>query len=196
VGRAFDARSARSMEAQAPTRARTQAHDRSAAQVDRRAGLPVGFIDRFWAWLRLPVPAALAGAACAAVVAVMVLRPGAPGMGPSLPGAAAVQEPGQGLDGSEALAGGIGQEDISLSASQAAVDESVGELGEVGLTTMLDKLDRELGVQPEVRAAGADPDADPSGVGEAPGLPAASDELEGLDEQGLLALRAGLRESI
>ena len=159
-------------------------------------------VDRFWAWLRLPVPAALAGAACAAVVAVMVLRPASPaspGAGAEVAPAARLNQAGPdslgygygyGMGPAEALSGSIGQEDIALSAGQAAVDESVGELGEVGLATMLDKLDRELDGQPEALQGLSDE------VGESPGLPAASDEMEGLDERGLLALRAGLRESI
>jgi hypothetical protein len=161
-----------------------------------------GIIDRFWAWLRLPVPAALAGAACAAMVAVMVLRPGGQALNRSLPGAA-VSVPDSlnqaGGDGAgEALAAGIGQDDISLSPGQAAVDESVGELGEVGLSTMLDKLDRELGGQPTFTPGDGQGDQQdlPDGASEQPGLPTTSDELGGLDEQGLMALRAGLRESI
>jgi hypothetical protein len=154
-------------------------------------------VDRFWAWLRLPVPAAMAGAACAAMVAVMVLRPGGSAVNRSLPGATAVEGVNQALEGAEALAGSIGQEDISLSPGQAAVDESVGELGEVGLSTMLDKLDRELGGTPPAAAQGVPAQEQVEvQVSEEPGLPAASDELEGLDERGLLALSAGLRESI
>jgi hypothetical protein len=149
----------------------------ASASADARGWRPGA---RLAAWLRRPLPAAMSGAVCAAGLALLVMGPGLGGPERLL------------RDPSPAPLGGveIGVEDAAVA---ALGDEAMAELDLEGLASLRDEFDRALG-RPEDPAPAGDWDevevsvtSDPTRVVE---------ELEMLDETGLLALQEGLRQRI
>jgi hypothetical protein len=143
---------------------------------------PFSWWARLSAWLRRPVPAALAGAACAVGLAFIVMQPA---RGPEVgPGAGTGSLAGVDLMRAEMATG---------YALEPTLDDSMAELDLEGLVTLRDGLVQVMGEE-EPGAAGIDVDeaaaagpSDPSKV---------ADDLELLDETGLLALQQRLRERI
>ena len=153
-----------------------------------RAASPV---RRLRDWLRRPMPAAFAGAACAAAVAFVVVKPlrNPPVVtGENMPAAVGLPSSSSADDLAGTVEDSIARtapEELPLSRSPG-LDESVRDLDDVSLRVVLEGLDRELG----------------AGVSEDPEVPSAADlattseALEDLDLQGLEALRERLGRSI
>jgi hypothetical protein len=147
----------------------------AAAWVSSRPRRRTGWWERVSVWLRRPVPAALTGAACAAGLALLLLRPdsGGPAPGGVLGGASAEGLPAE----------------LGAAVGEPSGDETVVELDVATLTRLRDQLDRALSlgqsaaVPAEEGGAGFEPGGDPANVAE---------DLEMLDETGLLALREKL----
>ena len=154
----------------------------AAAWVSSRPARRARWWERVSLWLRRPVPAALTGALCAVGLALLVLRPGA--------------GPEGGTPVLSAEAGLAGELDAQVSTRIVsdlgeAGDESMGELDLEALASLRDQLDLALGLSDQVipplesadDVLAADPTGDPGRLAE---------ELEMLDESGLLALREKL----
>jgi hypothetical protein len=142
---------------------------RPAAPVRRRTAL----WERAAAWMRQPVPAALTGAACAVGLVFLVMRTAPP-----------EERAGAGSTG-------VGAMDLSAEVETTlggTPDERVAELDLEGLASLRDDLDRALGPasvdDDQIGEAGS---SDPTTVAE---------DLEMLDEVGLLALQERLRQRI
>jgi hypothetical protein len=143
--------------------------------------------QRLRAWLRRPMPAAFAGAACAAAVAFMVLRPPSlpPGLEAPVPAASSLRSAEDGMVG-------VALDDVPLPRSQG-LDDSVRDLDDVSLGELLEGLDRDLG-----SSAAADPDLSREADLDVADVAAAGklEELDDLELEGLQALRDGLGRSI
>jgi hypothetical protein len=141
------------------------------------------------AWLRRPMPAAFAGAACAAAVAFILVRPlrQSPGIATPSP-EASLAAALQANDGYSEGMVGMALEDVPLPRSQG-LDDSVRDLDAASLGVLLEGLDRELG-----SSAAADPDLDMADVAAVSGK--LEDHLDDLEVEGLEALREGLGRSI
>jgi hypothetical protein len=148
---------------------------------------PFSWWARLSAWLRRPLPAALTGAACAVGLAFIVMRP-----------AAGPESRSRSVTGSEdgAMTGvdRMRAEMASGYVLDGAIDDSMAELDMEGLVTLRDGLVQVMGPQDELAPSALDVDeaaattaSDPSKV---------ADDLELLDETGLLALQQQLRERI
>jgi hypothetical protein len=151
-----------------------------AAWVSARAGKRPEELRR-WAWVarwwRQPLPAALTGAACAVALAFLVMRPAAEGP--------AGRPPAGAFDLWVELGTAYSTEIVT------APDDTIAELDIEGLTSLRDDLHRALGPGPEDQASSAELDdatpvtsSDPNTV---------ADDLELLDEVGLVALQERLR---
>ncbi len=160
-----------------------------------------GAWQRFLRWIRMPVPAAMAGAACATAVALVMTRP------PSLQTlgqrpVTAVEENSansanraNSANGAEATSAGLlGQDDVAF-AQSPSVYESVEELDTGALARVRDSFGSAVD-QALTPHAQLSPDDDDPGLGTtstAPNPATFSDDLDQLDEKGLHALRAELR---
>ena len=141
--------------------------------------------QRFMAWIRMPVPAAMVGAACATAVAMVMTRP------PSL------QSLGQGP-----AAGGVDEaapdvlltqesDDVAF-AQSPSVYESVQELDTQALAHVRDSFGRAFDRALTTRTtltSGSDDDLALSTTAAVPDPATVSEELEELDVRGLSALR-------
>jgi hypothetical protein len=170
----------------------------SAAWVSSRPIRRAGWWERASIWLRRPVPAALTGAACAVGLAFLVMRPAG---GPEGGTAVLSAEPG--------LAGELGAQVGSQAGSQAGSDvgsqfgsaepgdEAVGELDVEALASLRDQLDRALTpgaellspLEPGTEQANEEATEDGAALSDPAKV---AEDLEMLDETGLLALRDNL----
>ena len=145
--------------------------------------------QHFVRWIRMPVPAAMAGAACATAVALVMTRP------PSLQTLGQRPVTAVAEDGAEAASASLlGQDDVAF-AQSPSVYESVEELDTGALVRVRDSFGSAVdqALTPQARLS---PDDDDPGVGAtstAPNPATFSDDLDQLDVQGLQALRAELR---
>jgi hypothetical protein len=146
--------------------------------------------QRFVRWIRMPVPAAMAGAACATAVALVMTRP------PSLNTLGRLPVTTVGEDGvaAEAAAGLLGQDDVAF-AQSGSVYDSVEELDATALARVRDSFGNavEQALTPHAQLAADDDDPGVGATSTAPNPATVSDDLDELDEQGLKALRAELR---
>jgi hypothetical protein len=144
---------------------------------------------RFVRWIRMPVPAAMAGAACATAVALVMTRP------PSLQTiglpVTVVAEDGAEIEGS---LGVLGQDDVAF-AQSGSVYDSVEELDSGELARVRDSLGSavEQALTPQAHLAVDDDDPGVAGTSTAPNPATVSDDLDQLDEQGLQSLREQLQ---
>jgi hypothetical protein len=145
--------------------------------------------QRFVRWIRMPVPAAMAGAACATAVALVMNRP------PSLQTiglpVTVVAEDGAEAEGSLSL---LGQDDVAFAQSESVYD-SVEELDNGALARVRDSLGSavEQAMTPHAHLAADDDDPGVAGTSTAPNPATVSDDLDQLDEQGLQSLRDQLQ---
>jgi hypothetical protein len=145
--------------------------------------------QRFVRWVRMPVPAAMAGAACATAVALVMTRP------PSLQTiglpVTVVAEDGAEAEGSLSL---LGQDDVAF-AQSGSVYDSVEELDTGALARVRDSLGSavEQALTPHAHLAADDDDPGVAGTSTAPNPATVSDDLDQLDEQGLQSLRDQLQ---
>jgi hypothetical protein len=146
--------------------------------------------QRFVRWIRMPVPAAMAGAACATAVALVMTRP--PSLNPL--GQLPVTTVGEDGVAAEAAAGLLGQDDVAF-AQGGSVYDSVEELDATALARVRDSFGNavEEALTPQARLAADDDDPGVGATSTAPNPATVSDDLDELDEQGLKALRAELR---
>lgn len=150
------------------------------------------WLEQLRAWLRRPMPAAFAGAACAAAVAFVVVRPLRQQAVPVTPTVTAPAVMGSTVPGTIGEDGAT-MEDLPLPRSQG-LDDSVRDLDSASLGAVLEGLHSELGGLGQLGSATAlDPDLSPEAGSD---MAAASEELENLELEGLQALRAGLGRSI
>ncbi len=138
--------------------------------------------ERVLGWLRRPVPAALAGAVGAVGLAVLVMGPGLRMSDDPRPGRTTA-----------AGAFDIGAEIGSTLGSEivAAPDDAIAELDLEGLTSLRDGLHRAL--DPEADSALSASDLDESAPATSSDPTTMAEDLEMLDETGLLALQERLR---
>jgi hypothetical protein len=143
----------------------------------------------FVRWIRMPVPAAMVGAACATAVALVMTRP------PSLQTLGQRPVTAVAEDGAEAgSAGLLGQDDVSF-AQSPSVYESVEELDTGALARVRDSFGSAVdqALTPHAQLSADDDDPGMGATSTAPNPATFSDDLEQLDVQGLQALRAELR---
>jgi hypothetical protein len=143
--------------------------------------------QRFVRWIRLPVPAAMAGAACATAVALLMTRP--PALNTLAPRAVTTLDE----DGAAAEGSLLGQEDVAFGQSSSVYD-SVEELDSGALARVRDSFGNavEQALQPHAQLAADDDDPGVGATATAPNPATVSDDLDQLDEQGLRALQAQL----
>jgi hypothetical protein len=147
--------------------------------------------QRFVRWVRLPVPAAMAGAACATAVALLMTRP--PSLQQTLAPlpVTALDEDGAALDsGAVSL---LSQDDVAF-AQSPSVYESVEELDTGALARVRDSFGSAVdqALTPHGQLAADDDDPGMGATSTAPNPATFSDDLDQLDEQGLKALQAQL----
>ena len=138
------------------------------------------------AFLRRPMPAAFAGAACAAAVAFVVVTPlrDPVRVQPSVSELTASNGSSDPTAGDESISR-TGSEELPFAFGGApTLDESVSDMDQASLGLVLEKLGHQLG-------SGGDESELP-----ASDLAGGSDELDDLDEQALEALREQLGRSI
>jgi hypothetical protein len=164
------------------------------AKADTRPAMPSGESDTAWQrfvrWIRMPVPAAMAGAACATAVALVMTRP------PTLNTLGQLPVTTVGEDGlaAETAGGLLGQDDVAF-AQSGSVYDSVEELDATSLARVRDSFGSavEEALTPQAQLAADDDDPGVGATSTAPNPATVSDDLDELDEQGLKALRAELR---
>jgi hypothetical protein len=143
--------------------------------------------QRFIRWIRMPVPAAMAGAACATAVALVMTRP------PSLKVPLPVTTVGEDGVAAESAANLLGQDDVAF-AQSGSVYDSVEELDATTLARVRDSFGSavEEALTPHAQLAADDDDPGVGATSTAPNPATVSDDLDQLDEQGLKALQAEL----
>lgn len=174
------------LRAVAPVAARPQA---APAPGTPRPGASDTAWQRFVRWIRMPVPAAMAGAACATAVALMMTRPPSLNTLGQLP-VTTVGEDGVAAETATAL---LGQDDVAFAQSSSVYD-SVQELDATALARVRDSFGNavEEALTPQAQLAADDDDPGMGATSTAPNPATVSDDLDQLDEQGLKALRAEL----
>ena len=147
--------------------------------------------QRFVRWIRMPVPAAMAGAACATAVALVMTRP--PSLTSTL-GQLPVTTVGEDGLAAEPAGGLLGQDDVAF-AQSGSVYDSVEELDSTALARVRDSFGTavEEALTPHAQLAADDDDPGVGATSTAPNPATVSDDLDELDELGLKALRAKLR---